>query len=386
MNKRTREILKKTFAALCACVVVIALVASVFLPVVRAATQKQLDDAKNKTQQAKTAAQKAEAEKKAAINSYNALDAQIQSTENEIDTLEKQIEQTKKDIELKEEELKLAQEQLESHEKAFMARAGAMYEHNDIKYVELLFKADSLSDFLTKIDMITQIMEYDDKVLTDLKETREKINLAKKQLEESLVRQEEDSKKLETKRQSLSLALAEKEKLMKEAIKNADRYKAIYEAAEQAEQALIRENRNAFSQNGYNVKYTGGRFAWPVPGSHRITSQYGERIHPVYKTRKFHSGIDVGAGYGLDIIAAADGKVTLATTNGGYGKCVVINHGSGITTLYGHCSTLLVSAGDTVTKGQVIAKVGSTGVSTGPHLHFEVRINGATTNPLNYLS
>ncbi len=386
MNKRTRGILKKTFAVLCACVVVVALVASVFLPVVRAATQKQLDDAKNKTQEAKTAAQKAEAEKKAAINSYNALDAQIQGTENEIDSLEKQIEQTKKDIELKEEELKLAEEQLESHEKAFMARAGAMYEHNDIKYVELLFKADSLSDFLTKIDMITQIMEYDDKVLTDLKETREKINLAKKQLEDILVRQEEDSKKLEAKRQSLSAALAEKEKLMKEAIKNADRYKAIYEAAEQAEQALIRENKNAFSQGGYNVKYTGGRFAWPVPGSHRITSQYGNRIHPVYKTNKFHSGIDIGAGYGLDIIAAADGKVTLATTNGGYGKCVVINHGSGITTLYGHCSTLLVSAGDTVTKGQVIAKVGSTGVSTGPHLHFEVRINGATTNPLNYVS
>ncbi len=386
MNKRTREVLKKTFAVLCACIVVTALVASVFLPVVRAATQKQLNDAKNKTQEAKTAAQKAEAEKKAAINSYNALDSQIQNTENEIDTLEKQIEQTKKDIVLKEEELKLAEEQLKSHEEAFMARAGAMYEHNDIKYVELLFKADSLSDFLTKIDMITQIMEYDNKVLTDLKETREKINLAKKQLEDILVRQEDDSKKLETKRQSLSAALAEKEKLMKEAIKNADRYKAIYEAAERAEQALIRENANAFSQSGYNVKYTGGRFAWPVPGSHRITSQYGERIHPVYKTRKFHSGIDIGAGYGLDIVAAADGKVTLATTNGGYGKCVVINHGSGITTLYGHCSSMLVSAGDTVTKGQVIAKVGSTGVSTGPHLHFEVRINGATTNPLNYVS
>ena len=386
MNKRTREILKKTFAALCACVIVIALVASVFLPVVRAATQQQLDVANKKTQEAKSAAQKAEAAKKAAINSYNALDAQIQSTENEIDSLEKQIEQTKKDIELKEEELKIAEEQLESHEKAFMARAGAMYEHNDIKYVELLFKADSLSDFLTKIDMITQIMEYDDKVLTDLKETREKINLAKKELEDILVRQEEDSKKLETKRQSLSLALAEKEKLMKEAISNADRYKAIYEAAEKAEQALIRENRDAFSKSGYNVKYTGGKFAWPVPGSHRITSQYGERNHPVYKTRKFHSGIDIGAGYGLDIIAAADGKVTLATTNGGYGKCVVINHGSGITTLYGHCSTMLVSVGDTVTKGQVIAKVGSTGVSTGPHLHFEVRMNGATTNPLNYVS
>lgn len=386
MNKRTREILKKTFAVVCACVVVAALVASVLLPAVSAATQKQIDAASKKTEQAKKDAQKAETEKQAAINSYNALDEQIKNIENEIDSLEKQIEQTKKDIELKEEELRIAEEQLVEHENAFMARARAMYEHKDIQYVELLFKADSLSDFLTKVDMITQIMEYDDKVLTDLKETREKINLAKSQLEDILVRQEEDSKKLESKRVSLSSALAEKEKMMKDAIKNADRYKAIYEAAERAEEALIRENRLAFSQEGNQTKYTGGKFAWPVPGSHRITSSYGERIHPVYKTRKFHSGIDIGAAYGLDIIAAADGKVTLATTNGGYGKCVVINHGSGITTLYGHCSTMLVSVGDTVTKGQVIAKVGSTGVSTGPHLHFEVRINGATTNPLNYVS
>ena len=124
---------------------------------------------------------------------------------------------------------------------------------------------------------------------------------------------------------------------------------------------------------------------WPVPASSRITSQYGYRIHPVYKTKKFHSGIDIGAPYGVDILAAADGTVTLATTNGGYGKCVIINHGSGITTLYGHNSTLLVSVGNKVTKGQVIAKAGSTGVPTGPHLHFEVRVNGSTTDPMQYL-
>ena len=148
---------------------------------------------------------------------------------------------------------------------------------------------------------------------------------------------------------------------------------------------MIKQNQNAFSYSSNPVKYTGGRFAWPVPGSQRITSYYGYRIHPVYKTKKFHTGIDVGAGYGLAIVAAGDGVVTMATTNGGYGKCVIINHGSGITTLYGHCSTLLVSVGDKVTKGQTIAKVGSTGVSTGPHLHFEVRVNGSTTDPLQYL-
>ena len=132
------------------------------------------------------------------------------------------------------------------------------------------------------------------------------------------------------------------------------------------------------------IKYTGGKFAWPVPSTQRITSQYGYRNHPVYKTKKFHSGIDIGAAYGVDIVAAADGVVTLATTNGGYGKCVIINHGSGITTLYGHNSTMLVESGQRVTKGQIIAKAGSTGVSTGPHLHFEVRINGSTVDPLQY--
>ena len=124
---------------------------------------------------------------------------------------------------------------------------------------------------------------------------------------------------------------------------------------------------------------------WPVPASQRITSYYGNRIHPVYKTKRFHSGIDIGVGYGANILAAADGTVTLAETNGGYGKCIIINHGSGLTSLYGHNSSLLVSKGDKVTKGQIIAKAGSTGVSTGPHLHFEVRVNGSTTDPLGYL-
>ena len=133
------------------------------------------------------------------------------------------------------------------------------------------------------------------------------------------------------------------------------------------------------------MQYTGGKFAWPVPSSGRITSNYGYRVHPVHKTKKFHSGLDIGAPYGTDIVAAADGTVTLATVNGGYGKCIIINHGSGISTLYGHNSSLLVSSGAKVTRGQVIAKAGSTGVSTGPHCHFEVRINGATTDPLQYL-
>ena len=120
-----------------------------------------------------------------------------------------------------------------------------------------------------------------------------------------------------------------------------------------------------------------------VPSTKAISSYYGYRIHPIYGYRKFHSGIDINASYGVDIIAAESGTVTMATYNGGYGKCVIINHGSGITTLYGHNSELNVTSGQKVVKGQVIAKAGSTGLSTGPHLHFEVRVNGSTINPLD---
>ena len=127
-----------------------------------------------------------------------------------------------------------------------------------------------------------------------------------------------------------------------------------------------------------------GSFTWPAT-VRTITSEFGNRLHPIQKVWKFHSGIDIGAGSGTSIFAADGGTVSMSGTNGGYGKCVIIDHGGGLQTLYGHCSALLVSAGTKVSKGQVIAKVGSTGDSTGPHLHFEVRKNGTAVNPHNYL-
>ena len=131
--------------------------------------------------------------------------------------------------------------------------------------------------------------------------------------------------------------------------------------------------------------YGGGQFTWPCPSTQYITSTFGNRYHPVLKTWKYHTGLDIGGSSGSNIVAAADGTVILASVYGGYGNCVMIDHGSGIVTVYGHASSLLVSAGQNVTKGQVIARVGSTGISTGPHLHFEVRVNGEYVNPLSYL-
>lgn len=383
-TKLNRDRIKRVLAMVCAVMVALAFVASVVVPAL-AATQQQLEQAKQKTKDAKKNAQTAEEKQKAVLAEYNAIDKQINDTETEIDIIEKQITQTKGDITLKEEELRQAEEDYIKYEELFLTRARVMYENSTIKYIEILFGAKDFSDFLSKLEMISQLMEYDKSILKKLDDTKKKITEAKEELENILVRQEENAVNLEERKASLDSTLLQKQKLLQEATADVEKYKAIYEAAEAAEAAMIRQNSNAFAYSANPVKYTGGRFAWPVPGSQRITSYYGYRIHPVYKTKKFHTGIDIGAGYGLDIVAGGDGVVTMATTNGGYGKCVIINHGSGITTLYGHCSTLLVSVGDKVTKGQTIAKVGSTGVSTGPHLHFEVRLNGSTTDPLQYL-
>ena len=123
---------------------------------------------------------------------------------------------------------------------------------------------------------------------------------------------------------------------------------------------------------------------WPAPDSHQINSPFGWRIHPITGTSKFHSGVDINASYGSSVLAADSGTVILAGWNGGYGNCIVISHGNGITTLYGHLSSIIVSSGQSVSQGQTIGYVGSTGNSTGPHLHWEVAVNGTQVNPLDY--
>ncbi len=386
-KKKNKEKTKRIVAAICAVVVAVVFIISVVGPAL-AATQKDkaVEEAKEKTEQAEQDLEDAKKRKDDILAEFNSIDSQITSLESEIETLELQIEQSKNDIALKEQELAQAEADYKDHEELFFNRARVMYESSEIKYLEILFSAADFGDFLTKLDMISQIVQYDRDILTQLDEAKKKIEETKKEFEEILARQEENMVNLEAKRAALNQILEEKRALLEDAEKDVEKYKAIYEAAEAAEEALIKENQDALSYGGNPVDYTGGALLWPVPGVTRITSQYGYRIHPVYKTKKFHSGIDIGAGYGLNIVASADGVVTLATTNGGYGKCIIINHGSGLTTLYGHCSTLLVSKGDSVKKGQVIAKVGSTGVSTGPHLHYEVRVNGATTDPLSKVS
>ena len=173
--------------------------------------------------------------------------------------------------------------------------------------------------------------------------------------------------------------LSEKEKSLQEQIDQHDREMQDLEAQ-------IRVAQSSNSNGGQAPVYTGGKLAWPVPSSHKINSYFGYRIHPVYHVNKLHAGIDIGgADWGAPFVAAEDGIVIKAEYYGGYGNCVIIDHGGGITTLYGHGSAIYVKKGQRVTRGQNVLAIGSSGTSTGKHAHFEVRVNGTPVDPLPYL-
>ena len=174
---------------------------------------------------------------------------------------------------------------------------------------------------------------------------------------------------------------------MKELESDAAAYQKIIDEADAQMESLRRRLSGQLSTSGGGKAYVGGEFTWPTPSCHYITSHFSpRRKNPVTGVYKRHTGTDIGASYGSSIVAANSGTVTLAGWNSGYGNCVVIDHGGGRATLYAHMSSISVSAGQTVQRGQQIGLVGSTGNSTGPHLHFEILINGAAVDPMQYFN
>ena len=239
-------------------------------------------------------------------------------------------------------------------------------------------------------------MEASSKNLNDLK--LHKAN-EEKVAQENLDAAKALATELETKQVELQQKVSEANALLASLESDINAYKSVYDQYEQQQQNVqsqidkqvedLRRQEEANKKNdpSYDAgKDNGatGSMMWPCPSCHTITSEFGWRYHPIYHTQKYHSGVDIGASYGASIVAADGGTVITAGAVSGYGNCVVINHGNGITTLYGHMSSIAVSSGQKVSKGQTIGYVGSTGNSTGPHLHWEVTVNGVRQNPLNY--
>lgn len=293
------------------------------------------------------------------------------------------------------EELKEAMTKKKIQDEILRERLRYMYEHGNLGYVELILSSETVFDFFNRIEYINKIAEYDKKVYEELKKIEKIVELKeasenkqKNEIKEILAETKGTKEKLEEKYSYKKLFLSnlrakedswlqEAEDLEKE---NKKIEKKIKEEEEKAKIALEKARLE-----GLEIRYKGGRLLWPVPSTNRITSSFGYRTHPISKVTMLHTGIDIGAYTGVKIVAAEAGIVTSAGYRGGYGNTVIINHGSGLSTLYAHNSSLTVKEGDIVAKGDQIAKAGSTGYSTGPHSHFEVRVNGVVENPINYL-
>ena len=351
------------------------------------------------------------------------LDKQLNEISGKVKELESRLSKKRQEIANTESALNKAKEQEKKQYRNMKKRIQFMYENGQTSYVEMLLSADSFTDFLNAVEYITQISQYDRKMLKEyqnmqvtIADTQKTLETdyaslqalqAKVQEEKQAVAALESAKKGElndvaddlTDAQSVAKAYEAEIQAQNEVIAQiqaAQKRAAEQQAAQQQAQAA-EENQGATDAAGENQNtaqnttpsgngQSTGSMMWPCPSSKRVTSDYGPRTSPTNGASSNHKGIDIGAAYGADIVAADGGTVLVATYSSSGGNYVIIDHGGGLCTVYMHASSLTVSAGQTVSKGQVIAKVGSTGISTGNHLHFGVTLNGVYVSPWGYVS
>ncbi|MGD0154098.1 MAG: peptidoglycan DD-metalloendopeptidase family protein [Thermacetogeniaceae bacterium] len=309
------------------------------------------------------------------------LDKSIVQTQDDLDNLNGNIILLQTRINSAQQDLQKTQANLDDRTQIFDDRLKSIYIEGNISYLDVLFQATSLSDFLTRFDLLQRIAEQDISLMKQISAMRDQIAQSKKDMEGKKAQMVVLQNQTLAKKNDLTASSQQKKQLMAQikAQQNALQHGIDMEeaAAEQLTQFIQQmQNKNAPPQGT-------GRLVWPVRGP--ITSPFGMRIHPITHRYSGHTGIDIGVAYGTSIAAADGGTVIFAGWNDAYGNMTVIDHGGGIATMYAHQSNQLVSVGDHVRQGQIIGKVGSTGWSTGPHLHFEVRVNGTPVNPMNYL-
>lgn len=337
-------------------------------------------------------------EQKAAMDEKNELARQ------EIELINEQIDVYTDLIEQKARELEKAEAAEQAQYDLYCKRVRAMEEEGSYTYLDILFQCRSLSDVLSAIDMIGEIMDADKRLFEEYKTARENTEKVKAEYEGTLQQLGEKQETLEAEKAELEAQIAAAVEVINQLENDIEAAKAEYAkaaAAEAAAQASINAiiaqmqaeeeaARQEAAEN--NQQYTGtgstatGTYIWPCPSSTYVTSAFGMREHPLFGDERPHSGIDIAGSAGSEVMAADSGTVAVATYSSSYGNYVTIYHSNGDYTLYAHMSSLAVTAGQNVTQGDVIGYVGSTGWANGPHLHFEIRVNGSTVDPLSYFS
>ena len=335
---------------------------------------------------------------KSNLNNYVAkLDKNLEEIEVKITELNEQI--VVKEAEIVENQ-KMLDEALQteaSQQDSMGKHIRLIYQQGIRHYFEVLLQAESLGDLLNRITYVNSMAQYDKSMLDDFIETREYVELCREQLDLDKAILDETKAGVESEQQALETLIAEKAAEIRRYENNIntqeqaiDEYEA--ELAEQTEliaqieAAIIEEQKRILEENGVVLEYDGGAFVFPLASYTRVSSDYGWRIHPTLKVEKFHNGVDFAAPKGTAIYAAYDGVVAASAYSSTMGNYVMINHGGGLYTIYMHASKLHVSKDEIVVRGEKIAEVGSTGRSTGNHLHFTVRKNGEYISPWKYIS
>lgn len=407
--------------------------------------QNQINDATDKKQELEDKKEalanklkKLEGEKKDILTYIESLDTELSDLTDEISQLNNEIDEVNADLEETKAQLEEAKKTEENQYETMKKRIQYMYENGETSMLEVLLSSQNIADLLNQVEYVSGITDYDNNLLDRYKETKQKVEEMKSQLEQTLeeknllndeltinqgaleemitnkqtelAKYEANISETRTLSSEYDAQIAEQEDMIEDLLeqerkrieeeerkrKEEEERKRKEEEERKKQEALQNQNSSSNSSSGSssssssssssntNVSTTG--FLWPVPSSGRITCGFGYRESPTAGASTYHKGIDIGASSGSNIVAAKAGTVVTASYNVAAGNYIMISHGDGVYTVYMHCSKLLVSVGDTVSRGEVIALVGSTGFSTGPHLHFGVSINGSYVDPQKYVS
>lgn len=338
--------------------------------------ESQIKDVKKKINQK-------DKEEKSVIEQITSIEKKLEIAQSKLAQNKLRLLKAQNDLKKTQRRLELTEAELARRHELLAKRVVDIYQGENLTFANVVLQSEDMWTFLTRSHYLQEILKSDTELINRIIADKQQIEADRKKQEENVVLINSIQEDLQNERdQVISLVKAKRDQL-----NEISRSKELYEKAldellaesARIENEIRRIQGSTSSAGRYNKEFSGG-LIWPVYG--RITSPFGYRVHPITKVYKLHTGVDIAARTGTPIRAAADGKVIMASWMNAYGYTVVIDHGSGISTLYAHCSSINARVGQIVEQGEIIAKVGSTGYSTGPHLHFEKRINGKPVNPM----
>ena len=315
----------------------------------------------------------------------NNLNEKIDNVEEKINSSNEKIEKLNEESKQLEKEIKNLEDDITSNEESLGERLKVINNNYTLGYLKVILSSNSISEFLNNIYIVQEVVAQDKQLLKDLEDDKSEIEDKQETLDKNKEEVKVTKDELVKNKESLEVDKKELKKLKEELVKEEEELEEKLQELAAKASASSSSSLESSSESSTSANSVISNGSWPVPGYSTVSSPFGYRIHPVLGVKKLHTGIDIPAPTGTPAVAVDSGKVIYSGVQGSYGNTVMIQHDNGLVSLYAHNSSLVVSVGDRVKKGQVVSKIGSTGRSTGPHLHFEIRVNGTAQNPLSYL-